>query len=247
MQSEPRASDMAERGHTIRGEFLHINKLGRRQQDVYREDIRLDCMATAVCIGAWSMLTWKSRWLNGLSSCRIAQMHFRDGETWPVFAPDFCSPDASTPTGHDLKTLSYGEPDECTSCHLENRPYLLLAVLLAELALACPISTQFGGGKTFFDVHSTSHPTQSVQRHSNSQLVDEIRSATSWYYGTAVKYCLKQDAKTCSGSGVSLMYNHAHFYRRVIEPLDKHYRALQKHIEDHPQLYERFRQEAKRL
>lgn len=174
MQCEPRVSDMAERCHTIRGEFLHINKLGKRQQDVCREDIKLDCMTTAVCIGAWSMLTWKSRWLNGLSSCRIAQINFGDGKTWPVFAPDFCSQYAFTPTGHDLMTFSYGVQDECTSCHLEIRPYLLLAVLLAELVLACPISIHFGRGKTLFDLHSTSNPTHSVQRHSNSQLVDEI-------------------------------------------------------------------------
>lgn len=175
MQCEPRVSDVAERGHTIRGEFLHINKLGKRQQDVCREDIRLDCMTTAVCIGAWSMLTWISRWLNGLSSCRIAQIHFGDGETWPVFAPDFCSPYPFTPTGHDLMILSYDVQDECTSCHLQIRPSLLLAILLAELVLARLISIRFGREKTLFDVHSTSNPTQSVQRHSNSQLVDEIR------------------------------------------------------------------------
>jgi hypothetical protein len=74
----------------MRGEFLHISGLGRSQQEVHREDIRLDCMTTALCIGAWSMLTWRSQWLDGLSSCRIVQAHFGDGETRPVFAPDAC-------------------------------------------------------------------------------------------------------------------------------------------------------------
>jgi hypothetical protein len=76
----------------MRGEFLHISRLEKNQQDFHREDIRLDCMAIAVRIGSWSMLTWDSRWLSGLSSCKIVQMRFGDGETWPVFAPDSCSP-----------------------------------------------------------------------------------------------------------------------------------------------------------
>jgi hypothetical protein len=92
LQYELKANEVAARGHTMRGEFLHIDGLEKIQQDVHREDIRLDCMATAVCIGAWSMLTWRSRWLDGLSSCRIVQAHFGDGETWPAFAPDSCSP-----------------------------------------------------------------------------------------------------------------------------------------------------------
>ena len=92
LQHEPKANELAARGHTMRGDFLHINRLEKSQQDVHREDIRLDCMATAVSIGAWSMLAWRSRWLDGLSSCRIVQAHFGDGETWPVFATDCCSP-----------------------------------------------------------------------------------------------------------------------------------------------------------
>jgi len=71
----------------MKGEFLHINGLEKHQQDFHREDIRLDCMAIAVRIGSWSMLTWDSRWLSGLSSCRVVQLQFRDGRTWPVFTP----------------------------------------------------------------------------------------------------------------------------------------------------------------
>jgi hypothetical protein len=58
-----------------------------------------------------------------------------------------------------------------------------------------------------------------------------------------VKYCLEQDASS-SKSGPESTYNHAHFYRKVIEPLDKHYGPLRKHVEDHPELYNNFKQEA---
>jgi len=95
LRNEPTANEVAARGHTMRREFLHLNGLEKNEQEVHREDIRLDCMTTAVRISAWSMLTWKSQWLVGLSSCRIVQAHFGDGQTWPVFAPDFCSPVSS--------------------------------------------------------------------------------------------------------------------------------------------------------
>jgi len=95
----------------------------------------------------------------------------------------------------------------------------------------------------FFDVLSMDKSERPVGRYiSKPDLLDEINFATSWHYRSAVKYCLGQDASTCSRSGIPT-YNHAHFYKRVIEPLDKHYRPLRKHVEDHPELYETFRQE----
>jgi hypothetical protein len=125
---------------------------------------------------------------------------------------------------------------------------LLLAIILAELALACPISITFESEKTFFDVGNTKNSNQSVGRYiSKSDLLDEINPATSWHYRSAVKYCLGQDASTCSRSGIMYRYNHAHFYKRVIEPLDRNYRPLRKHTEDHPELYKSFRQEAARF
>jgi hypothetical protein len=82
---------------------------------------------------------------------------------------------------------------------------------------------------------------------SESDLLKEVKSATSWYYRSAVKYCLDQDASTRLRPGSIPTYNHAHFYRKVIEPLDRHYRPLRKHIEDHPELYKTFKQEAARF
>lgn len=91
LQSEPKAIDVAMGGgHTMRDEFLHIVGLDKHQQDVYRESIEDDCMKTAVRISAWSMLTWKSRWLSGLSSCRLVQVQFPGGRSWPVFNPGSC-------------------------------------------------------------------------------------------------------------------------------------------------------------
>jgi hypothetical protein len=146
-----------------------------------------------------------------------------------------------------MTSLGYSsyEQEQCTSYHLETRPYLLLAVVLAELALACPITITMAAGMALFEVQNTDSSTRSAESYlSESDLLRDIKSATSWDYGKAVEYCLKQDASTCSSSGSKSTYNHAHFYRKVIEPLDKHYGILRKHTEDHPQLYKRFKQEA---
>ena len=119
-------------------------------------------------------------------------------------------------------------------------------MVLAELALACPMSIS-EGEKLFFGAHNTDDCGRSVRRHlSRSEFLEEVKSATSWHYKSAVKYCLRQDASTCSRSDVPT-YNHAHFYESVVEPLDKHYQPLRKHIEDHPELYKTFRQEVARF
>ena len=107
----------------MRGEFLRISRLEKHQQDFHREDIRLDCMTIAVRIGSWSMLTWDSRWLSGLSSCKIVQMEFGDGETWPVFAPDSCSPVSHHPFSPHL------DP----SAHYMNRNNALHAIWRPDL------------------------------------------------------------------------------------------------------------------
>jgi hypothetical protein len=104
------------------------------------------------------------------------------------------------------------------------------------------------GGMAFFDVESTEDSTRFDECYlSESDLLKEIKSATSWHYRSAVKYCLEQDASARSRPGSIPTYNHAHFYRKVIEPLDRHCRPLRKHIEDHPELYKNFKQEASRF
>ena len=82
---------------------------------------------------------------------------------------------------------------------------------------------------------------------SESDLLNEIKSATSWHYRSAVNYCLEQDASTRLRPDFIPTYNHAHFYRKVIEPLDRHFRPLRKHIEDHPELYKYFKKKASRF
>lgn len=76
---------------TIRSDFFQILELEKYMQSVYREDIKLHCMGTAVCIAAWSMLTWESKWLDNLSSCRVTQARFVNGEKMPVVCANLCS------------------------------------------------------------------------------------------------------------------------------------------------------------
>lgn len=96
-----RARQLLERGHdarelakiekeTIRNDFTYIIGLPEWEQDVNREMIRPDCMAIALCVAAWSMLTWNTQWLFGLSSCKIVPAKFSDGQSLLAFSPSCC-------------------------------------------------------------------------------------------------------------------------------------------------------------
>ena len=75
---------------TIRNDFVYITALPERDQDVNREKIKPDCMAIALCVAAWSMLTWNTHWLYGLSSCKIVPARFNDGMSLLTFSPSCC-------------------------------------------------------------------------------------------------------------------------------------------------------------
>jgi hypothetical protein len=76
----------------MRDEFLFVAGLPGEAHDIHLEDIKFDCTTMAVQIAAWSMLTWGSQWLDGLSSCKIAQAQFADQQSrLPVFIPSLCS------------------------------------------------------------------------------------------------------------------------------------------------------------
>lgn len=75
---------------TIRNDFMYIASLSERDQDVNREKIKPDCVAIALCVAAWSMLTWDTRWLYGLSNCKIVPARFDDGRSLLTFSPSCC-------------------------------------------------------------------------------------------------------------------------------------------------------------
>lgn len=75
---------------TIRNDFVYISALPERDQGINREKIKPDCMAIALCVAAWSMLTWDTLWLYGLSNCKIVPVRFRDGTSLLTFSPSCC-------------------------------------------------------------------------------------------------------------------------------------------------------------
>ena len=67
-----------------------MTELKKDAQCAYREEIKLDCMATAICIAGWSMLTWDSKWLDELSSCKITLAEIGIGEEVHVICSNLC-------------------------------------------------------------------------------------------------------------------------------------------------------------
>lgn len=86
-------------------------------------------------------------------------------------------------------------------------------------------------------------PDATQNKISKSELLNRVKSATSWHFKKALKYCLDQDIQSISQSGVSA-YDQAYFYKKVIEPLDKHYHPLRQDRQDMPGFYGTLRRQA---
>jgi hypothetical protein len=133
----------------------------------------------------------------------------------------------------------------CCQPHFEGRVFLHLAVLLSELALACPISVVQSHHGIRFVVHtSAAVPLNSA---SASELTSLVYRATSRYYRTAVKYCLDQDemASAAARPGAApYQYSPSRFYTKVILSLNRHYQPLHQHSIRHTAQYDYLRQHA---
>lgn len=134
--------------------------------------------------------------------------------------------------------------DGCDSYHSSGRPYLRLAILLAELALACPIYVRLRDKRRVYVLHSSSDEKYAARDViSKSELLDRVTFATSWFFKNAVKYCLNQDISCDPGSGMAA-YDQAQFYRKVVKPLNNHYQPLKHDVEIVPSFYEYLHREA---
>lgn len=126
----------------------------------------------------------------------------------------------------------------------EGRTFLSLAVLLSELALACPISVVQGHHPARFKIHTGAANPQDV---SASVLISTVYRATSRHYRSAVKYCLNQDVVASAApvwNESPDQYSPSRFYTKVIATLNKHFQPLKEHSEMHSSLYNRMKTQA---
>jgi hypothetical protein len=124
---------------------------------------------------------------------------------------------------------------------------LSLAVLLSELALACPISAIQGDRSIRFIAHTGATTPQGSLSVSAPELISMVYRATSRYYRSAVKHCLNQDDVASAAARLNAapyQYSPSRFYTKVILNLNRHYQPLRQHNVRHSARYEHLKNHA---
>lgn len=239
-------------GGTIQHNLEALTRLHSDHQELCRQNVKLECITAAICIATWTMLAWGSPFVDGLSSCKIRHAQFDDTDRIPALTQRTCS-SVSARKRILLVVLNVSwltdatQSLPCCQQYLEGRVFLSLAVLLSELALACPISVvQLQDHHAVrFIVHAVAANTPDYL--SACELISMVYRATSRHYRNAVRYCLDQDdvaPATAHSNEAPYQYSPSIFYTKVVLRLNRHYQPLRHHIARHGSRYDYMRQHA---
>jgi hypothetical protein len=78
-------------GGTIQHNLEALTRLHSDYQELCRQNIKLECITTAICTATWTMLAWGSPFVDGLSSCNIRHAQFDDAGRIPALIQRTCS------------------------------------------------------------------------------------------------------------------------------------------------------------
>jgi len=204
---------------TLRNAFCQIVAAQPNLQMKYRTKTKPERMSAALSIASWATLIGNSGWVMGLCSCNIRHAQFpQTAERIPVFSGKPC---LLSWFGH-----------KCCARNFRDRPYLLLTVLLAELALAQPIFVDGNESAPFLLQQGTTHES----RIDRVELIRKVYRATSHDYQKAVRYCLHCDEQGLGetetpGSDIAL------YTKMIIRPLHAHYERIKAFEKRHPRLF----------
>lgn len=236
-------------GGTIQCNLEALTRLHSDRQELCRQSVKLECTTAAVCIATWTMLAWGSPWVDGLSSCKIRHAQFGDNDRVPALIQRECSSVCIcniTPAFHELGTNTT-QKLPCCQPYFEGRIFLSLAVLLSELALACPVSVVQAHRSIRFVIHTITTTSEEDLSVSASELIAMVYRATSRHYRTAVRYCLNQDDVALAAARLNAppyQYSPSRFYMKVVLNLNRHYQPLHQHSVKHSARYDHLRSHA---
>jgi hypothetical protein len=204
---------------TLRNAFCQIIAAQPNLQIKYRTKTKPERMSAALSIASWATLIGSSEWVMGLCSCNIRHVQFpQTAERVPMFS------------GRPCLLSWFGH--ECYAQNFRDRPYLLLTVLLAELALAQPIFVDENESSPFLLQQGTTDEL----RIGPVELIKKVYRATSHDYQKAVRYCLQCDKQVLGetetpGSDIAL------YTKMIIRPLHAHYERIRAFERRHPRLF----------
>lgn len=143
---------------------LETQRMWRTRDDVKNAQ-------TALALAHWTVLAWRTKWVEKLCSYGVRHTLVRNNESSIAFRAV--------------------EPHPCFSPGLDSRKHLLLGIVLAELAIGCPISVTIEGENLLFYIFEHGlHQTIDL-----TKLMMSLRRSTSNRYQTAVIFCLEWDER----------------------------------------------------
>jgi hypothetical protein len=110
---------------TLKSVFKRAVSLSAEDRNRFNKNTELGRLHAAVAITTWVIYAWPTAWIDRICSCGIRYAVMVDTEKFPVF-----------------RGVTHHEDQECPGFQIPRSgidKFILLGVLLAEIALACPI------------------------------------------------------------------------------------------------------------
>jgi hypothetical protein len=165
---------------TLKQTLTTLSSMHSRDHRAFCKERGLERLQTALAVATWAMYAWPTAWVKTICSCGIRNALLPGGQRFPV-----------------LEEVAHHEQ----GCLIEEicRPnasrYLLLGVLLAEIALARPIRViedNNDASELFFELHDprvvNREPEQHLRRHELLHLMDKRPLLA---FQKAVQYCFQ--------------------------------------------------------
>jgi len=208
---------------TFKTMFIVLSSHPLHHQRLFRKETVQDRARSALCIARWFALAWQTGWVGRLCNCGIMSAKFDDGRRIPALGSTFAHADSTCATAQVTPS----------------RPYILLAVLLSELALAQPIVVNITTEAVDFHLTQTQ---DGGERLNVESLLQHIGRSTSPTYHKAVRYCFdcdrrQQQSRGSLDAGNSATWDCRLYIEYVLRPLQDHCTVLSNHVESQRRLY----------
>jgi hypothetical protein len=109
---------------TLKQILRTLSSMPSKDHRAFCKERDVERLQTALAVATWAMYAWPTAWVKTICSCGIRNAVLPGGQRFPVL---------EEVAHHDQECLIK------EICHLNTSRYLLLGVLLAEIALARPI------------------------------------------------------------------------------------------------------------
>jgi hypothetical protein len=163
---------------TLKSVFKRAVSLSAEDRSRFNKNTELGRLHAAVAIATWVIYAWPTAWIDRMCSCGIRYAVLVDTEKFPVF-----------------RGVTHHEDQECPGYRIPRsgiEKFMLLGVLLAEIALACPIKVfqtpELGWEFGVYEYHGSN--SNNGSRIDKIALLGLLNNLPLRPFRSAVAYCL---------------------------------------------------------